>query len=72
MLGRRAWWEIFHVALGVGAAALIASLVAWAYPLAQRDVWIVAIVGMVTTTVMSVPQIRRAMAADRAEQGGPR
>lgn len=70
MIGRRTWWEIFHVVLGVVAAAVIAHFASWSYPLARTDIWTVAIVAMVATTVMGVPPILRAAAADRAARLG--
>lgn len=68
MIGRRTLWEIFHLLLGLAAALIIASLCAWAYPLATDDIWIVAGVAMVATAVMSVPPVRRAMISDRDDR----
>ena len=71
MIGRRTLWEIFHLLLGIAAALVIAALSAWAYPLARDDIWIVATVAMVATTIMSVSPVLRAMAEDRGGQGQP-
>lgn len=68
MIGRRTLWEVFHLLLGIAAALVIASLSAWAYPLATADIWIVATVAMIATTIMSVAPIRRAMAEDQGER----
>ena len=70
MIGRRTLWEVFHVLLGVAAAYVIADLCAWSYPLAESDIWIVAIVAMVVTVAMGIPAVRRAMAEDRARKVG--
>jgi len=70
VIGRRTLWELFHVLVGVVVACLLAWLCAWSYPLATLDFWIVAIVALLAFVVMSVPTIRRAMIADRAEKDG--
>lgn len=62
--------EILHIAAGIAAALVIGALMAWAYPLAARDVWLVTGVAIVCVALMGVRPIRRAMATDRAGQVG--
>jgi type IV secretory pathway TrbD component len=59
--------EVFHILAGLFAAILIASLAAWAYPLARQDIWLVTYVAMAAVAVMGVAPIRRAFEADRAD-----
>lgn len=61
--------EVLHVAAGLVAAALIASLAAWSYPLAKQDIWLVAYAGMVAVVLMGIGPVRRAWAEDRARMG---
>jgi hypothetical protein len=44
---------------------LIASLGAWAYPLARHDIWLVTFAAMAAVVLMGVGPLRRAYAADR-------
>jgi len=60
--------EALHVAAGIAAALLIASLCAWAYPLAHRDVWLVTGIAIVCIVVLGIGPMRRAAAADRAQR----
>ncbi len=62
--------EVLHIAVGLAAAALIASLAAWSYPLARNDIWLVTGVAMVAVIAMGVGPLRRAWAIDRARLGG--
>ena len=57
--------EMLHILAGLLAALLIASLAAWAYPLARQDIWLVTYIAMGAVVVMAVGQLRRAYAADR-------
>lgn len=64
--------EVLHLIAGLAAAALIAALAAWSYPLAKWDVWIVAYAAMVAVVLMGIGPLRRAWFADRAERAaGP-
>jgi len=58
--------EVLHIVVGIFAAMLIAALATWSYPLAERDIWLVAYAAMVAVALMGVGPIRRAYAADRA------
>lgn len=60
--------EVLHLIAGLAAAALIAALAAWSYPLAKFDVWLVAGCAMVAVVAMGIGQMRRAWAADAAER----
>lgn len=60
--------EVIHLIAGLAAAALIAALAAWSYPLAKFDVWLVAVCAMVAVVVMGIGQMRRAWAEDAAER----
>lgn len=57
--------EALHVAAGVSVALLIASLCAWAYPLARDDVWLVTAVAILCIVLMGVGPMMRAAAAER-------
>lgn len=59
--------EVLHIVVGICAAMLIASLSAWSYPLAKRDIWLVAYAAMIAVTLMGVGPIQRAFRADREE-----
>lgn len=59
--------EALHVAAGIALALLIAALCAWAYPLAEQDVWLVTGVAILVIVLLGVGPMRRAMAADRAK-----
>ena len=63
--------EMLHILAGLLAALLIASLAAWAYPLARRDIWLVTYIAMGAVVVMGIGQLRRAYAADRARLREP-
>ena len=57
--------EVVHIVVGLVATMLLASLGAWAYPLAKNHIWLVAYVAMAAVVLMGVGPIRRAFAADR-------
>ena len=57
--------EVIHIALGLIAAMVIASLAAWSYPRATDDIWLVAYACMVAVVLMGVGPVRRAYAIDR-------
>ena len=61
--------EVLHVAAGLIAAVLIASLAAWSYPLAKQDIWLVTYAAMAAVVAMGVGPVRRAWAEDRARLG---
>lgn len=61
--------EVVHIAIGLVAAVIIASLCAWSYPRATHDIWLVAYVAMALIILMGVGPVRRAYAADRAKLG---
>lgn len=58
--------EVLHIVIGIFAAMLIAALATWSYPLAERDIWLVAYAAMVAVALMGVGPMRRAYEADRA------
>jgi hypothetical protein len=58
--------EVLHLALGIAAAAAIAYLAEWSYPLAGADIWRVAGAAIVAVLLMGVGPLRRAYAEDRA------
>ena len=60
--------EVIHIIAGLAAAALIAALAAWSYPLARFDVWLVAGCAMVAIVAMGVNPLRRAAGEDAAER----
>lgn len=60
--------EALHIAAGISVALLIGALSAWAYPLAERDVWLVTAVAIVCVVLMGIGPMRRAMAADRGDK----
>ncbi|WP_066797152.1 hypothetical protein [Sphingomonas soli] len=62
--------EVLHIAIGLVAAYVIASLSAWSYPLAKKDIWLVTYVAMIAVVAMGVGPLRRAYAADKAKLGG--
>lgn len=65
--------EVFHVVLGLIAAVIIASLSAWAVPLARYEIWSFAYVAIAFTLGMGFQPMRNAWLADRAAaQGGSR
>jgi hypothetical protein len=61
--------EVLHVAAGLVAAVLIASLAAWSYPLAKQDIWLVTYAAMAAVVAMGVGPVRRAWAEDRKRLG---
>lgn len=62
--------EALHVAAGIAVALLIASLCAWAYPLATHDVWLVTGIAIACIVLMGIGPMRRAAAIDRTEREG--
>lgn len=58
--------EVVHIAIGLIAAVVIASLASWSYPRATDDIWLVTYAAMVAVVVMGVGPLRRALQADRA------
>lgn len=63
--------EVLHIAIGLVAAVLIASLAAWSYPLARQDIWWVTYVAMVAVILMGIGPMRRAYLADKAKLTRP-
>ena len=57
--------EALHIAAGISVALLAGALCAWAYPLAERDVWLVTAGAIVCIVLMGIGPMRRAMAAGR-------
>lgn len=57
--------EALHIAAGISVALLIGALAAWAYPLAERDVWLVTAGAIVCVVLMGIAPMRRAMAAEQ-------
>ncbi len=68
MIGKRSATELLACAAGLAAALAIGSLSVWAYPLARDNIWLVTWASMVVVVTLNAGQIRRAMAADRAEK----
>ncbi|CAN5339329.1 hypothetical protein BH10PSE15_BH10PSE15_14580 [soil metagenome] len=68
---RRTIVELLFLALGLGVAALIASLSVWAVPGTGRTVWTVAYVAMVLEAVLQIGPIRRAWRRDHAQPAVP-
>ena len=62
--------EVLHIVIGLAAAVLIASLSVWSYPLAEKDIWLVAFVAMGAVVLMGVGPMRRAYEQDRATLAG--
>ena len=60
--------EALHIAAGIAVALLIGALSAWAYPLAERDVWLVTGAAILCVIGMGVGPMRRAMTAERAKK----
>jgi predicted transporter len=58
--------EVLHIVVGLIAAGLIAWYAAWSYPLAGRDIWLVAYVAMAAVALMGIGPLRRAYRQDRA------
>lgn len=58
--------EALHIAAGIAVALLIAALCAWAYPLAERDVWLVSGGAILCIILLGIGPLRRAQQADRA------
>ncbi|MDP5278892.1 hypothetical protein Q9Q95_08155 [Sphingomonas sp. DG1-23] len=61
--------EVVHIAIGLLAAALIATAAAWSYPRATQDIWLVTFVAMALVVLMGIGPIRRALTIDRARLG---
>ncbi len=62
--------ELLHIAAGVVATALIASLAVWAVPAAGRTIWWVAYFSMLAVAFMGIRPLRMAWKADRARRNG--
>ena len=63
---RRTIVELIFLGLGLGVAAGIASLAAWAVPGIGRTIWMIAYVVMVIDVLLQIMPIRRAWLQDRA------
>ena len=61
--------EALHIAAGIAVALLIGAVASWAYPLAERDVWLVTAGAIVCIVLMGIGPMRRAMAAGRGGEG---
>ena len=66
----RTLYELLHIAAGVVGTALIAWVAAWAVPMAQSDIWLVAYVAMGIVVFMGVRPLRLAWRADQAAKTG--
>lgn len=62
--------EVVHIAIGLVAAALIATAAAWSYPRATDDIWLVAFGCMIAVVLMGVGPVRKAIAEDKARLAG--
>ena len=62
---KRTLVELLHLASGLVATALIASLSAWAVPNQEDTIWMVAVGAMVIVAFMAVRPLRLAWRADR-------
>jgi len=60
--------ELFHIAIGLIAAVVIAALSAWAVPQARYEIWIVDYVAIAFIIGMGYLPLREAWAADRAAE----
>lgn len=61
--------EALHIAAGIAVALMIGAVASWAYPLAERDIWLVTGGAIVCIILMGVGPMRQAMAADRDRKG---
>lgn len=64
-MGRATLVELFHVAVGLAAAAALTAAVAWAYPLGRQVIWWCGAAAMLVTAVMGIGPLKRARQADR-------
>ncbi len=62
--------EALHIAAGIAVALLIGATLAWAYPLAARDVWIVTAIAIACVALMGIGPMRRALWLQRNPQHG--
>jgi len=67
---RRTIVELIFLAIGLGVAAVIASLAAWAVPGIGRTIWMIAYVVMAIDVLLRIMPIRRAWLRDRAARHG--
>lgn len=67
-MGRATLVELFHILLGLAAAAALTAAVAWAYPLGREVVWWCGAAAMLATVVMGLTPLKRARAMDRRRQ----
>lgn len=59
--------EILHIVAGLAATVLIVELSAWGYPLGARVIWFIGGIAALVVLAMGVGPVRRAWAADHAE-----
>jgi len=57
--------ELIHIAVGLLAAAVIAGLAAWAYPLGREVIWWCGAAAQAVTLALGIGPLRRAWARDR-------
>lgn len=60
--------ELMHIALGIATALVMASMAAWAVPLARADIWNTDYVVIAFVIGMGYLPLRQAWAADRAAE----
>lgn len=60
--------EVFHIALGVLATALLAAAAVWSLPHAADTIWGVAYGVMVVVVAMGIRPLRDAWRRDRGER----
>ncbi|MCW4463694.1 hypothetical protein OK349_18465 [Sphingomonas sp. BT-65] len=58
--------EALHIAAGIAVALMIGAVASWAYPLAERDIWLVTGVAIVCVILMGIEPMSRAMAPEPA------
>ncbi|MBX9881704.1 MAG: hypothetical protein K2X73_07000 [Sphingomonas sp.] len=64
-MGRFVAIELFHIALGIGLAVLMAYGAAWAVPLARADIWTIAALAVIAIIILGVRPLARAHRRDR-------
>lgn len=66
-MGRHVAIELFHIALGIAIAVLMAYGAAWAVPLARTEIWVVAGLAIVAILWLGIGPLKQARARDRGD-----
>ena len=69
MIYRRTLSEALHLLTGTVAIAAMFGAAAWVYPQGYFTIWGIGFVTIAAVTGMSIPEFRKAWAADRNDQG---